>query len=84
MTVQLASDPVHPPVQPPNIAPGSGLAIKVTAVPTGTVAVHVSAHASGSPTADTLPVAAPLRLTVIVAICPWFEPPSSPGVNVTG
>jgi len=57
--------PVHPPaLQPVNVEPAAGVAVRVTAVPLARVAEHVVPHAIPVGELDTVPAPAPDLVTV--------------------
>src|SRR3989442_3427757 len=53
-----------PPVQPEKVEPAAGVAVNVTAVPLGKLAVHVAPHVIPAGALVTLPLPVPALLTV--------------------
>jgi hypothetical protein len=64
VTVQVAAVPVQAPLQPVNADPVAAVALRVTAVPTGKAAKQVSPQRMPAGLLVTVPVPAPVRVTV--------------------
>jgi hypothetical protein len=68
LTVQLPV-PEHAPVQPVNVEPVAGVAVKVTAVPLANAAEQVAPQEMPVGALVTVPLPAPVLLTVSVTLC---------------
>ena len=64
MTVQVLVPAQPPPLQPVNVEPAAGVAVSVTAVPLGNAAEHVVPQEIPAGELVTVPVPAPVVLTV--------------------
>jgi hypothetical protein len=66
VTAQVVAVPEHPPLplQPANVEPATGLAVKVTMVPLSKLAVHVVPHEIPAGLLDTVPKPLPAVVTV--------------------
>ncbi len=68
VTVQVPVPEQPPPLQPLNVDPAAGAAVKVTAVPLANAAEQVAPHEIPAGALVTVPVPAPLGLTVSVKV----------------
>ena len=68
VTVQVPVPEQPPPLPPVNVDPAAGAAVKVTAVPLAYVAEQVAPHEIPAGALVTVPVPAPLELTVSVKV----------------
>ncbi len=68
VTVQVPVPEQPPPLQPVKVEPAAGAAVKVTAVPLAYVAEQVAPHEIPAGALVTVPVPAPLGLTVSVKV----------------
>jgi hypothetical protein len=68
VTVQVPVPEQLPPLQPEKVEPAAGAAVKVTAVPLANAAVHVAPQEIPAGLLVTVPVPAPLELTVSVNV----------------
>jgi hypothetical protein len=66
VTVQEPVPEQPPPLQPVNVEPAAGVAVRVTAVPFVNEAEHVAPHEMPAGALVTVPVPAPALLTVSV------------------
>ena len=64
MTAQVLVPVQPPPLQPVNVEPAAGVAVRVTAVPLGNVAEHVVPQEMPAGELVTVPLPAPALLTV--------------------
>jgi hypothetical protein len=64
VTAQVAAAPVQAPLQPVKVESASAVAVRVTAVPTGKAAKQVSPQRMPAGLLVTVPVPAPVRVTV--------------------
>ncbi len=69
MTVQEPVPEQPPPLQPVNVEPAAGVAVKVTAVPLANAAEHVVPQAMPAGALAIVPAPAPVLLTVRVKLC---------------
>ena len=68
VTVQVPVPEQLPPLQPVNVDPAAGAAVKVTVVPPGNAAEHVAPQEMPAGALVTVPVPAPVLLTVSVTV----------------
>lgn len=68
-TMQVPVPEQPPPLQPLNVEPVAGMAVKVTALPLANAAEHVAPQEIPAGLLVTLPVPAPVGLTVSVKVC---------------
>ena len=68
VTVQVPVPVQPPPLQPVKVEPAAGAAVKVMAVPLAYVAEQVAPQAMPAGALETVPVPAPLGLTVSVKV----------------
>jgi len=66
VTVQVPVPAQPPPLQPVNVDPAAGAAVKVTAVPLAYAAAQVAPHEMPAGLLVTVPIPAPVLLTVSV------------------
>ena len=66
MVTTQAAVPVQAPLQPPNFDPGSGVAVRVTPVPTGKLFEQLEPQSIPAGAEVTLPEPEPVRLTLSV------------------
>ena len=64
VTVQVPVPEQLPPLQPVKVEPAAGAAVKVTAVPLANAAEHVAPQEMPAGALVTVPVPAPLELTI--------------------
>ena len=69
VTAQVPVPEQPPPLQPVNVEPAAGVAVKVTAVPLAKAAEQVAPQAMPAGALVTVPVPAPVLLTVRVKLC---------------
>ena len=69
MTVQVPVPVQPPPLQPVNVEPAAGVAVKVTAVPLANAAEQVAPQEMPAGALETVPVPAPAFVTVSVKGC---------------
>src|SRR5262249_58093693 len=69
VTVQVPVPEQPPPLQPVNVDPAAGVALRMTAVPLGNVAEHMVPHEMPAGVLVTVPVPAPAVLTVSAKGC---------------
>ena len=68
VTVQVPVPEQPPPLQPVNVDPAAGVAVKVTAVPVANGAEHVAPHEIPEGLLVTVPIPGPVLLTVSVKV----------------
>ena len=68
VTVHVPVPAQPPPLQPVNVEPAAGVAVRVTAVPLARVAEHVVPHAIPVGELDTVPAPAPDFVSVSVKV----------------
>jgi hypothetical protein len=69
VTVQVPVPEQPPPLQPANVEPATGVAVRVTAVPLANAAAQVAPQAMPAGALATVPVPAPVLLTLSVKLC---------------
>ncbi|PYN38685.1 MAG: hypothetical protein DME01_00665, partial [Candidatus Rokuibacteriota bacterium] len=69
MTVQGPVPVQPPPLQPVNVDPVAGVAVKMTAVPLANVAAHVAPQEMPAGALATVPTPVPTLLTLSVNLC---------------